>query len=111
MGKISPVSAKYIIYVDINAEGTVDKPDVIGAVFGQTEGLLGTELELTIESPFSESPKSEIIRKGFELGVPFDLTWSCYINGFKHCGRCESCVNRKRAFLEAATQDPTEYMG
>ena len=72
---------------------------------------LGTELELTIESPFSESPKSEIIRKGFELGVPFDLTWSCYINGPKHCGRCESCMNRKRAFLEAATPDPTEYMG
>lgn len=46
MGKISPVSAKYIVYVDINADGTVDKPDVIGAVFGQTEGLLGAELEL-----------------------------------------------------------------
>ena len=46
MGKISPVSAKYIIHVDINAEGTVDKPDVIGAIFGQTEGLLGAELEL-----------------------------------------------------------------
>jgi len=46
MGKISPVSAKYIIHVDINADGTVDKPDVIGAIFGQTEGLLGAELEL-----------------------------------------------------------------
>lgn len=46
MGKISPVSAKYIIHIDIRADGVVDKPDVIGAVFGQTEGLLGTELEL-----------------------------------------------------------------
>ena len=71
---------------------------------------LGTELDITIESPFSDSPKSEIIRKGFELEVPFDLTWSCYINGPKHCGRCESCMNRKRAFLEAATPDPTEDM-
>lgn len=46
MGKISPVSAKYIIHSFINVDGVVDKPDVIGAVFGQTEGLLGNELEL-----------------------------------------------------------------
>ncbi|MEK6916263.1 MAG: DNA primase, partial [Nanoarchaeota archaeon] len=46
MGKISPVSAKYIIHANINIAGVVDIPDVIGAVFGQTEGLLGSELEL-----------------------------------------------------------------
>jgi DNA primase len=46
MGKISPVSAKYIIHATIEIEGVVDRPDVIGAVFGQTEGLLGSDLEL-----------------------------------------------------------------
>ncbi len=46
MGKISPVSAKYIIHASIEIEGVVDKPDVIGAIFGQTEGLLGADLEL-----------------------------------------------------------------
>ncbi|OIO66159.1 hypothetical protein COY28_04300 [Candidatus Woesearchaeota archaeon CG_4_10_14_0_2_um_filter_57_5] len=46
MGKISPVSAKYIIYANIETDGIVDKPDVIGAIFGQTEGLLGADLEL-----------------------------------------------------------------
>jgi DNA primase len=46
MGKISPVSSKYIINAHIDIEGVVDRPDVIGAVFGQTEGLLGNELEL-----------------------------------------------------------------
>lgn len=46
MGKISPVSAKYIVHATINIDGMVDKPDVIGAIFGQTEGLLGNELEL-----------------------------------------------------------------
>ncbi|MBS3072953.1 DNA primase [Candidatus Pacearchaeota archaeon] len=46
MGKISPVSAKYIIHTSIQIEGTVDRPDIIGAVFGQTEGLLGSDLEL-----------------------------------------------------------------
>jgi DNA primase len=46
MGKISPVSSKYIVHASINIEGVVDRPDVIGAIFGQTEGLLGSELEL-----------------------------------------------------------------
>ena len=46
MGKVSPVSSKYIIHAIINIEGVVDRPDVIGAIFGQTEGLLGADLEL-----------------------------------------------------------------
>ncbi|MBR9690116.1 DNA primase [Candidatus Woesearchaeota archaeon] len=46
MGKISPVSSKYIIHATIQISGIVDKPDVIGAIFGQTEGLLGADLEL-----------------------------------------------------------------
>lgn len=46
MAKIAPVSAKYIVVASITIEGVVDKPDVIGAVFGQTEGLLGADLEL-----------------------------------------------------------------
>lgn len=46
MSKISPVSIKYIIRANFHAEGVVEKPDVIGAVFGQTEGLLGDDLEL-----------------------------------------------------------------
>jgi DNA primase len=46
MGKISPVSAKYIVHASIFISGVVDKPDVIGAIFGQTEGLLGADLEL-----------------------------------------------------------------
>ena len=46
MGKISPVSAKYIVHAQIQIEGVVDRPDVIGAIFGQTEGLLGNDLEL-----------------------------------------------------------------
>lgn len=46
MGKISPVSAKYIVHSTIQIDGVVDRPDVIGAIFGQTEGLLGADLEL-----------------------------------------------------------------
>lgn len=46
MAKIAQISAKYIIHANITIDGVVDRPDVIGAIFGQTEGLLGADLEL-----------------------------------------------------------------
>jgi 7-cyano-7-deazaguanine synthase len=75
----------------------------------ETAACLGTGAEISVEAPFSGKPKSEMLRVGAELGVPFELTWSCYFNGVKHCGKCESCVNRKKAFREAGIHDPTEY--
>lgn len=46
MAKISPVSIKYMIHANFRVEGALEKPDIIGAIFGQTEGLLGSELEM-----------------------------------------------------------------
>ncbi len=46
MAKVSPVSIKYMIHANFSAEGALEKPDVIGALFGQTEGLLGNDLEM-----------------------------------------------------------------
>ena len=71
---------------------------------------LGTCQEICIQAPFSDMRKSEVIKKAAELGVPLELTWSCYLDGAKHCGKCESCVNRKKAFAEAGVADPTKYL-
>jgi DNA primase len=46
MSKLAQATSKYTIYAKFEADGTVEKPDVIGAVFGQTEGLLGPDMEL-----------------------------------------------------------------
>jgi 7-cyano-7-deazaguanine synthase len=70
---------------------------------------LGTDQEITIYAPYSGKKKSDLIRAGAELGVPFELTWSCYLDSEKHCGKCESCVNRKKAFKEAGLADLTQY--
>ena len=70
---------------------------------------LGTGENIKIYAPFSGKRKSEVIKKGVELGVPFEFTWSCYREADKHCGECESCANRKKAFQEAGVSDPTKY--
>jgi 7-cyano-7-deazaguanine synthase len=76
----------------------------------QSAARLGTGQDLVIEAPFSQMSKSALVKLGSQLGVPFRLTWSCYLNGQKHCGKCESCTNRKKAFAEAGLKDPAEYV-
>lgn len=70
---------------------------------------LGTEREIVIEAPFGGGSKADILLSAVELGVPLDRTWSCYERGPVHCGRCESCRNRRKAFREAGVPDPTQY--
>jgi 7-cyano-7-deazaguanine synthase len=67
--------------------------------------------EVSLERPFVGMDKTAIVRRGVELGVPFALTWSCYVGGEQHCGKCGTCVERKEAFLRAGVTDPTAYAG
>lgn len=64
---------------------------------------------IEIKHPVIEFTKAEIIKRGIELEVPFEYTWSCYKGGEKACGVCDSCVLRLNAFKEAGYLDPIEY--
>ena len=62
-----------------------------------------------IHAPLLRMNKAEIIHKGIELGVPYELTWSCYEGGELACGTCDSCLLRLNGFAEAGLQDPIAY--
>ncbi len=60
-------------------------------------------------SPFENWTKSDIVRRGLELRVPYEETWSCYKGLALHCGKCGTCVERKEAFALLNVVDPTVY--
>ena len=71
--------------------------------------LTGTAKDIEVMLPFFMMKKKKIVQIAKKLGVPLIFTWSCYAEGEYHCGKCESCNNRKKAFKEAGIDDPTEY--
>ena len=65
--------------------------------------------QVSLLTPFIDKTKTDVVRIGAELRVPFERTWSCYKGGEVHCGKCGTCVERMEAFAEAGVADPTEY--
>ncbi len=108
------------IFIGVNAldySGYPDcRPEYIKAY--QTMANLATQTgvegktELKIRAPLIDKTKAEIIQIGTALGIDYSLTLSCYdpdAEG-RACGRCDSCLLRKRGFKEADIPDPTRYM-
>lgn len=74
---------------------------------GTKQGREGQPIILT--APLLHLHKVEIIRLGQELGVPWELTWSCYQGGELACGVCDSCILRREGFRQAGIEDPLPY--
>jgi len=62
-----------------------------------------------IETPLLTQTKSEIVKTGLKLNVPFENTWSCYRGKENACGRCDSCILRLKGFKDAGIKDPISY--
>lgn len=71
---------------------------------GTKKGVLGKKIK--IFAPLLQKTKAQIIKTGLKLGVPYELTWSCYQGGKSPCGECDSCQLRAKGFKEAGTKDP-----
>lgn len=67
---------------------------------------IGTYGKITINRPLIHMNKAEVVRTGLNLGVPYELTWSCYEGGEKPCGTCGTCIDRANAFKLNGVQDP-----
>jgi len=67
------------------------------------------ETDLRIVTPVIAMTKAEIVRRGREMRVPFEKTWSCYQAEDEACGACESCILRLKGFAEAGVEDPIPY--
>jgi len=65
---------------------------------------------VSVKLPLAGKPKEEVIDMGLKLGVPFGDTWSCYFDGERHCGVCESCRERQAAFKALEVRDPVPYV-
>ena len=98
MAKISPVSIKYIIYANFEATGVVEKPDMIGAIFGQTEGLLGEDLEM------------RELQKSGKIGR---IEVSCNYENGKTIGEIEvpSAMDKTETTILAAALETIERVG
>jgi 7-cyano-7-deazaguanine synthase len=101
------------IYIGAVAEDSSGYPDCRPEFYEAFQQAInaGTKPETKVEivTPVIHLSKSDIVRRGLELGAPLELTWSCYAAEDRACGRCDSCALRLRAFAEAGTRDPISY--
>ena len=101
------------IFIGAVAEDSSGYPDCRPEYYRAFENVIreGTRPETRIEivTPVIAMRKSEIVRRGVELGAPLERTWSCYQFEDEACGVCDSCRLRLRAFAEAGEADPIAY--
>ena len=70
---------------------------------------IGTYGKIHINRPLINMNKAEVVKTGLAIGVPYELTWSCYEGGEKACGSCGTCIDRLNAFKANGVEDPIEY--
>ncbi|MCF8067427.1 MAG: 7-cyano-7-deazaguanine synthase QueC [Desulfobacterales bacterium] len=108
-----------VIFIGVNAidySGYPDcRPEFIDAFeklanLATKAGVEGNKIK--IKAPLINMSKAEIIKKGTELGVDYSITHSCYDPSDEGlaCGKCDSCILRKKGFSEAGISDPTLYV-
>lgn len=108
----------YDLYVGVNAVDYSGYPDCRPEFIAAFESLANLATRAGVEgtgryrvhAPLQRMSKAEIVKLAVELDVPLELTWSCYDPGEqgRPCGRCDSCVLRRRGFEQAGREDPVE---
>jgi len=101
------------VFVGAHSEDYSGYPDCRPEFFEAFERMVDvgtkpdTDIDLVV--PFVEDSKTDIAERGLDLGVPYDLTWSCYRDDAPACGTCDACAFRLQAFQRLDIADPIEY--
>ncbi len=100
----------FIGAVEEDSSGYPDCREVFYQAFNKVIEM-GTKPETRIEivTPLIHLKKTAIVKEGTKLRAPLHLTWSCYQNNDRACGRCESCILRLKGFKGAGVDDPIPY--
>jgi 7-cyano-7-deazaguanine synthase len=103
------------LFIGVNALDYSGYPDCRPEFIRAFEALANVATRAGVEgarfrvhTPLIAMSKSDIVRRGIELGLDYSLTHSCYDPGpdGAPCGRCDSCVLRAKGFREAGVRDP-----
>lgn len=101
------------VFVGAHSEDYAGYPDCRPEFFDAFQRVVdvGTkpETDLDVVAPFVDWSKTDIVERGVELGVPYDITWSCYRAESPACGTCDACMYRLQAFQRAGVSDPIDY--
>lgn len=101
------------VFIGAHSEDFSGYPDCRPAFFDAFQQVVsaGTkpDTEIDVIAPFVEWTKTDIVERGLELDVPYDLTWSCYRSEQPACGNCDACAFRLEAFQNTGVEDPIEY--
>ncbi|MFC7072083.1 7-cyano-7-deazaguanine synthase QueC [Halovenus rubra] len=101
------------VFIGAHSEDFSGYPDCRPAFFETFQSVVdsGTrpDTEIEITAPFAEWSKTDIVRHGRELAVPYEYTWSCYRSDEPACGTCDACTYRLEAFQHVGERDPIPY--
>ncbi|WP_115865543.1 7-cyano-7-deazaguanine synthase QueC [Halorussus litoreus] len=101
------------VFIGAHSEDFSGYPDCRPAFFDAFQRVVDTgtkdDTDIEIRAPFAEWSKTDVAERGVELGVPYDLTWSCYREESPACGTCDACAYRLQAFQRVGVRDPIEY--
>jgi len=99
-----------VIFIGAHTEDYSGYPDCREVFFNSFKKTINKGLKsgkkIKIYTPLIKKNKEEIIELGLKLKVPFKLTWSCYNDLEKPCGKCDSCFFRGKAFRKLDIEDP-----
>ncbi|MBD0381069.1 7-cyano-7-deazaguanine synthase QueC [Paenibacillus sedimenti] len=111
------VTGSEAIYIGVNALDYSGYPDCRPEFINKVEEVIALATKvgvegkgITIETPLINWTKAQIIQEGLKIGVPYELTTSCYNGKAEACGECDSCRLRLKGFEEAGSKDPIAYL-